>query len=80
MRVNSPLPQEAGEHADAIIRTKRVARMLPILETIPDGAKEEPEPQVPTSPENLRPESSPGNNEGSKLQLPHVFASADLFD
>jgi hypothetical protein len=83
MRVNSPLPQEDGEHGDAILRTKRFTRMLTILETIPDGAKQkpgDPEPQVPTPPENLRPESSPGNDEGSKLQLPPVFASADLFD
>lgn len=79
----SPLPQEADEHADAIIRAKRVSRMLPILETIPDGAKQkpgDPEPQVPTPPENLRPESSPGNDEGAKPHLPPVFASADLFD
>ena len=68
---------------DLIIRTKRVARMLPILETILDGGKQKPtvpEPQGPISPENRSPESSPGKDERAKSQQRPVFVSADLFD
>ncbi len=67
---------------DLIIRTKRVARMLPILETILDGGKQKPTvpEQAPISPENRLPESSPGKDERAKSQQRPVFASADLFD
>jgi radical SAM superfamily enzyme YgiQ (UPF0313 family) len=68
---------------DVIIRTKRVARMLPILETILDGGRQKSngsELQVTISPEKRLAESSPRKDEGMKAHQAPVFASADLFD
>lgn len=68
---------------DFIIRTKRVSRMLPILETILDGADQKhspPEVRPPVSPVNWLSESSPGKSEVAETQSVPVFASADLFD
>jgi radical SAM superfamily enzyme YgiQ (UPF0313 family) len=66
---------------DLIIRTKRVARMLPLLETILDGAKQKPcSLDSPASPENQLPERSPGEDKEAETQPSPVFASADLFD
>ncbi len=67
---------------DLIIRTRRCASMLPILETILDGTKQKsslPELQVQVSLEKKESESSVRKDEETKAQLP-VFASADLFD
>jgi radical SAM superfamily enzyme YgiQ (UPF0313 family) len=66
---------------DFIIRTKRVARMLPLLETILDGAngKERADVHEQAPSEDLHRESVPQTAEGDAKSAP-VFASADLFD
>jgi hypothetical protein len=64
---------------DFIIRTKRVARMLPLLETILDGANVEAKPGFRTTDSG----STVFDNERGIAQHPVTrpnFASADFFD
>ena len=64
---------------DFIIRTKRVARMLPLLETILDGRKKAKRQKTTSPPASPRPSVS-GFPKG-QAETPVVeFASADLFD
>ena len=68
---------------DLIIRTKRVACMLPILETILDGQKQKlvlADDQPPVAPETQRFEGVAGKDKAAETPPSPVFASADLFD
>ena len=68
---------------DAIIRTKRVAHMLPILEKILEGTKEKPsviDRPIPVSDETQLSKRIPSSDKAAETHVPPVFAGADLFD
>jgi hypothetical protein len=68
---------------DVIIRTKSVARMLPILENILDGGKQKPsvsDRPSPISTKTQQSESVPQKDKSVETRSAPEFASADLFD
>ncbi len=66
---------------DFVIRTKRVASMLPLLETILDGNRERgsQKPEAASRPQDEAVSPAPAGAE-SEARVPVAFANADFFD